>query len=116
MAERTDFERLGKEVTDAGRNLWLAGLGVMAELQTEGKKLFDTLVERGAEFDKGQVQRFEKKLGNRVDAWRDQLEHRVEGAVTGTMKRFGMPTREDLEALSARLETLSSKIDQVTAR
>lgn len=116
MAERTDFEHLGKDVTDAGRNLWLAGLGVMAELQTEGKKLFDTLVERGAKFDKSQLRPLEKKLGNRVDGWRDELEQRVEGAVTGTMKRFGMPTREDFEALSARLETLSSKIDQVTAR
>ena len=116
MAERTEFERLGREVTDAGRNLWLAGLGAMAELQTESRKLFDTLVERGAKFEKGQMRPFEKRLGDRVDSLRDQLGHRVEGAVTGTLKRFGMPTREDLEALNARLETLSTKIDQVAAR
>jgi len=44
-------EALQEELTKRGRNVWLAGLGALATVESEGNKLFRWLVERGEKFE-----------------------------------------------------------------
>lgn len=111
-----DFERLRKEVADGGRNLWLAGLGALAEVEEEGERLFNQLVERGKTFEEKRRKIAEERLKGATDRLEDfggKIRHRVEGAVNDTIKLVGLPTRDDIEQLNSRLETLSAKLDSV---
>ena len=40
-----------KQVIDSAQQIWLAGLGAFAKAQVEGKKVFETLVARGAQIE-----------------------------------------------------------------
>ena len=107
------------KVVAAGRNLWLAGVGAVAEVTEGGLEMFDQLVERGRP-----VQEKQKKL---VEAVTDRatrtvreaqrlVEDTVEFESKGMLKRLNVMTREDVKILSARIQTLSKKVDEAVAR
>lgn len=113
------FEReltaLGDEVAEAGRSLWLAGLGAAKRAEEEGRDLFDTLVERGRKVEKRQFKSIDRTLadtGRRVRELSERVQTRVEGGFRGTLDRLGVATRDDLEALAGRLEALDRKLQQ----
>lgn len=113
-----DFDRLRRDVTEGGRNLWLAGLGAVAEVEDESERLFNQLVERGKSFEKERRQAAEKRFKGATDRLEElsgKLRTRVEGAFSDTMKRAGLPTRGDIEQLNSRLESLSAKLDSMGA-
>ena len=103
----------------AGRSLWLAGLGAAAEVEEEGRELFDRLVRRGRP-----VERRQKKAAaavtERAQRTARELGQLVQDTVAyesrGLLKRLNVMTREDVKILSSRLETLSKKIDEYAAR
>src|SRR3954453_1882459 len=103
----------------AGRNLWLAGLGAVAEGEEGSRELFDRLVERGVPVEDKQ-----KKLADAVTERANKaarevtrlVEETVEFEGRGMLKRLNLMTREDVKILSARLETLSKKISEYAAR
>ena len=47
-----DIKDMEKNVSDTARQIWLAGLGALASAKDEGVKIYDTLVEKGTEFEK----------------------------------------------------------------
>ena len=105
---------LGGDVRTAGRNTWLAGLGAVSVATGESRRWFDDLVERGGalEKDKG------GKIRKRVDGYSDRaknllgtLESGVQGVVTGTLNKAGVPTRDEIRELIDRVETLTSKVE-----
>lgn len=103
----------------AGRSLWLAGLGAMAEVEEEGRELFDRLVERGRPVEERQRQAVETVTDRATRRARDfgrLLQDTMEYESRGMLKRFNVMTRDDVKVLSARLETLSKKIDEYAAR
>jgi poly(hydroxyalkanoate) granule-associated protein len=107
------------QVRIAGRKLWLAGLGAvgtLAELDRESRGLFDRLVERGRPLEERQ-----KKV---MDEWGDraaeklrEVSERARGQVRQDLKRVlvkaGVPTADEWNALTARLEALSLSIDEL---
>ncbi len=111
------LQKMGRDLAATGRNAWLAGLGVVAEADTQGRSLFDRLVERGRPLAEKQketfaeatdkMERSARELGKLVN---DSVEYEVRGA----LGRFGLATRNDLKALERRLETLSRQLDDLT--
>ena len=107
------------KVLATGRSLWLAGLGAVAEVEQEGRELFDRLVERGrpweerrkraAEAVADRAQRTARELGK-------LLQDTVDYESRGMLKRLHVMTRDDVKVLSSRLETLSKKLDDYAAR
>jgi poly(hydroxyalkanoate) granule-associated protein len=114
MSENVNHQ--GAPVT--GRNLWLAGLGAAAAVTEQGKKLFDGLVERGRPVAKRQIEVVDK-VGDRTAAVvqdavklvRDTIEHEAKAVV----KRLDLMTHSDVKILSARLEALSARLDEMAA-
>jgi poly(hydroxyalkanoate) granule-associated protein len=104
-----------RQIRDTGRSLWLAGLGAVAELEKEGKGLFDQLVERGRPLEHRGKQAVDEiggqanaKLREMGQLMRDQVRYDVKRVLT----RVGLPTSEDFSQLAVRLEALSLKIDE----
>ncbi len=118
-------------VVDSAREIWLAGLGAFSVAQTEsgkmieqGNKLFEKLVSEGVKLEKktrnvaetavGDIKgEVESKVGavrkQAVDNW-DKLENIFEDRVARVLGQLGVPTADDVNKLSARVQTLSSKV------
>lgn len=114
-----DRGELDTSVRDAGRKLWLAGLGLVATVDHESRALFSRLVDRGQRRAETALEPV-REAANRVqEAGRDveqRVEKQVNSTVTSTLARLGVPTRDDIERLIARIEGLNRKIERQAAR
>ena len=108
----------------SAHQIWLAGLGAVAQAQAQGSKAFETLVHDGLAFQqKGQEearQRFEEAterfasmaqgLGQQTVGRIDKLEHVFEERVARALHRLGMPTLQDIADLQARVADLEARL------
>jgi poly(hydroxyalkanoate) granule-associated protein len=122
MNETQSIEAGLEKLKSAGRSLWLASLGAVAEVEEGGRDLFDHLVERGRPFEKKQRKAFGKafeKVGDKTQETVRELgtlvQDTVEFETKGVLKKLGMLTRDDVKILSARLDTLARKLDELGA-
>jgi poly(hydroxyalkanoate) granule-associated protein len=102
---------------DAGRNLWFAGLGAVAETNEAGQRLFDRLVERGRPVDERQRKAVESLSGRANGAARELgklVQDTVEYESRRLLKTLGVLTREDVRLLAARLDALEQTIAEYT--
>jgi poly(hydroxyalkanoate) granule-associated protein len=103
----------------AGRNLWLAGLGAVAEVEEGTLSLFDRLIEKGRPVEARQKKAAEavaEKAKDTAMGFTQLVQDTVEYESRQMLKRLNVMTREDVKILSARLETLSRKLDEYAAR
>jgi len=118
-------------VVDSAREIWLAGLGAFSVAQTEsgkmieqGNKLFEKLVSEGMKLEKKTrnvaetaVDDIKGEMESTVDAVRkqavdnwDKLENIFENRVARVLGQLGVPTADEVNKLSARVQTLSKKV------
>lgn len=104
--------------------IWLAGLGAMAQAQAQGNKAFETLVSDGLAFQRKSQeeaqQRFQEAterfahlaqgLGQQTTGRIDKLEHVFEERVARALHRLGMPTLQDIADLQARVADLEARL------
>lgn len=103
----------------AGRSLWLAGLGVVAEVEEGTQSLFGRLVAKGRPVEERQkkaVETVAEKAKGTALGLTQLVQDTVEYESRQMLKRLNVMTREDVKILSARLETLSRKIDEYVER
>ena len=117
-------QALGKGIMESAQQIWLAGLGAFAKAQAEGGRLFDTLVKEGSAIE----QKTRQFTGSKVhevrgavesgvgaarqratDTW-DRLEKVFEDRVSRSLSRLGVPGRQDMDALAARVEQLARAV------
>jgi len=115
------FDRARRELRDAGRNLWLAGLGVVAEVEEGSEKLdhwLDRLAERGRPVEERQRKAFEEieeRTGTTVREMKKLFDDTVQYESKNVLKRLGLMTRDDVQVLAARIDTLARKVDEMVA-
>lgn len=115
---QTTAAGIGREILNAGRNLWLAGLGAIAEVDEASVKLFDRLVERGRPLDERQrntVEAFTDRANGALREAGKLFQDTVEYESRQVLKKMGVLTRDDLKVLSARLDILARQIDEYAA-
>ena len=115
--------QLVQTVRDSAQQIWLAGLGAFSKAQEEGGKVFDSLVKEGetlhrktrgvAEAKVAEVTGNVSKVASRAqsaatETW-DKLEQVFEDRVSRALKRLGVPTAREVEALAKRVEALAAK-------
>lgn len=113
-----------KSITESAQQIWLAGMGAFNRAQAEGSKLFETLVRDGLSLE----QTARKIAGHRAtvvrdvveghvgqareraaDTW-DKLEKVFEERVQRALVKLGVPGRDDLNALTERVERLTDAV------
>lgn len=117
-------EILQDELSKRGRDVWLAGLGALATVEEEGNKLFKRLVERGEQFEeerREELQAASEKAREQRDEALAQIEEASEetqsllmDTVNTALERFGVPTRNEVDRLSKKVETLSEQVDTLS--
>ena len=115
---------LASSVKESAQQIWLAGLGAFAKAQAEGKQVFDALVKEGTTIQKKTQSAAEERF-NEVSSrmtsmaddvtakagkqW-DRLESIFEERTAKAMKKLGVPSAKDVEALKERIEALSAQV------
>jgi len=123
-SSKAQAERLGKSITESAQQIWLAGMGAFNRAQAEGGKLFESLVRDGLSLE----QTARKFTGARADMVRDAVEGTVgqareraadtwdklekvfEDRVQRALVKLGVPGRDDLNALTHRVERLTEEL------
>lgn len=109
-------KQLTSVILESANQIWLAGLGAFARAQEEGTKVFDTLVEAGKEIENTGKRVAEEKVdavaGKATETW-DKLEQVFQERVAKSLNRLGVPSNDDIKALSARIETLSGAVSEL---
>ncbi|MEO7252149.1 MAG: phasin family protein [Arenimonas sp.] len=117
-------EQLSRSLVESAQQIWMAGVGAFTRAQGEGSKLFDALVTEGMNIEKttrklasGRVGAVRNAMEDRVgvvrvrasDTW-DRLEKVFEDRVQRALNRLGVPGREEIAALDARVNALSTQV------
>jgi polyhydroxyalkanoate synthesis regulator phasin len=106
---------LQDKVVDSVRNIWLAGLGAAAMAQEEGTKLFDTLVQKGEEVEKKGSSPLTMMKDKATSAW-DNVTQKIDEQVGISLRRMGVPTREEIATLTKRVDALIVSVDKLRTK
>ncbi len=107
-------KQLSQGVMDSAHQIWLAGLGAFAKTQEEGGKFFDSLVKEGREIENRSKQAANdtvQDIKGKASGTLDRLEQVFEDRVSRALGRLGIPTNDDIQALSKRFEELTESVE-----
>ena len=113
--QTTSGKKLQDELAESAHRIWLAGLGALAAAEQEGAKVFNRLVDRGKEVESRGKQQFQEARGRAESAW-SGMGDKVDEKVNAALHRLGVPTREEIQELTRRVEELNAKIEQLRPR
>jgi len=121
------------DVKSYARKIWLAGLGAYTKVGQEGSEYFQELVKAGqtvekkgkkvvaekleaanAEIDeaKSEVSTFKGK----VELQLDKVERAFDTRIASALNRIGIPSKHDVETLSAKLDELTALLERVARK
>ncbi len=111
---------LAQSVQDSAHLIWLAGLGAFAKVGEEGGKLFETLIKEGEKVEKkardaasvtleGVQEKAGETRGKVADTW-DKVEQLFEDRLARVLNRMGVPSHDELQALTQRVDELQEMI------
>src|SRR5262245_46106375 len=122
------------DVRESAHKIWLAGLGALSVAEEEGSKLFKTLVEQGERFEAAGKERLKEarrgadeaadRARKAAEDTADRARKAAEGAweqiggafderLAKALHRIGVPTRDEIGALSRRIEELTRAVERV---
>lgn len=106
-------------LTKTGKDVFMAGLGIVATIEEQGRQTFETLVEKGKKFEASDKTAISKTLQDARGKMMD-FGKRIEDGVTGTteavLHRFGMPSHGEVQALITRVEQLTAKVEALSKK
>lgn len=122
------------DVKHYSRQIWLAGLGAYAKAGKEGVGYIKGLVSAGegveqkgkklvtvqVEAANSQLDSVKQTVSNNVTSVKskvevqiDKIEKLFDRRVASALNRFGIPSRQDVDALSAKLDVLNALVARV---
>lgn len=128
-APQSEASRMNRSITESAQQIWLAGMGAFNRAQAEGGRLFESLVRDGLSLEqtarrfagsrvtgvKGAVEgRVGQARERAADTW-DKLEKVFEERVQRALVKLGVPGRDDLNALTERVERLTTALHKLGA-
>ena len=114
-------EEMRKNMKDSAQKIWLAGLGALATAEEEGGKLFKNLVKKGEAYEskaKGKLEGLKDQVEDvagkarktATGAW-DRVEEAWDDKVAGTLRRIGVPSKDEISHLTRRVEELTAMVE-----
>ena len=127
---KSDDTQLAEAVRTSAQQIWQAGLGAFAKAQEEGGKVFAKLVKEGTELQKrtqklangkvsdvtGTVVKMADNVSKQAAGSWVKLEQVFEDRVSRSLKSLGVPTQEDIQTLTKRVEELSKAVAALSGK
>ena len=92
-------------IFDVVRNALLAGFGV----QEKVKEFIDELVKKG-ELSESQGAKLVKEWSEKADKGASDINKNVSDLMSKTLEKMNIPTKEEFERLTRRVQNLSSRV------
>lgn len=115
--------QLPVDVLEAGRKVWLAGMGAVGMIGNTSSTLFDTLVEEGKRFQKAElavvdkvVTTTTKTVNTAVSEATTYVQDNVQQVTKKALNGLGMPSRRDVSELTHRVELLTAKVEALAKK
>jgi len=117
-------------VRDSAQQIWQAGLGAFTRAQAEGSKAFEALVKEGVNIQRKTQAAAEERINEATEKmthmaseisskatgqW-DKLETIFEDRVAKALGKLGVPSAQDVQQLSARIEELTQTVRALSAQ
>jgi len=110
--EEATEEEEGNPVLGLVRKVLLAGAGAVALTQEEVEKVIARLVERGEIAEKDGKKLFRDVMEKRKKEAK-KAEGQMDKRLEELLDRMNVPTKSDIDALSAKITALSKKVDEL---
>ncbi|MFJ3521799.1 phasin family protein [Pseudomonas sp. NPDC090203] len=121
------------EVRLYARKIWLAGLGAYVKAGQEGSEYVKELIRTGEQTEKKAKKVIDEKVEaanteidevtgevikakGRVEAQLDKIESAFDRRVASALNRIGIPSKHDVETLSAKLDELTALLERVARK
>jgi len=121
MIAKKKAKEFQTDLTNSAHKVWLAGLGALAMAEEEGNKLFKNLVEKGEGLEQRGKEQVEKARGTVTgmrtvaESYWETFERTLDEKVTSVIHRIGVPTKDEIETLTTKVEDLTKAIDKLRA-
>lgn len=116
------MKEITNDIKDSAHKVWLAGLGALAVTEEEGSKFFSNLVDKGEKFESRRKDDLESLKGKADDAieavgskW-SKVEKVVDERVGKALDKLGLPSRDEIQGLTERVEALTAKLTELEAK
>jgi poly(hydroxyalkanoate) granule-associated protein len=126
-----DVKKTTDKVSSAFRSVWLAFLGIPVAASESGGKAFHYLVERGERVEAQGKEHLKsagqsagravetvtstvgetlRDVGGKARSFAGKSEEAIDQKIADKLKAMGVPTKEDLQALSERVDAIAEKL------
>lgn len=122
------------DMKNYAHQIWLAGLGAYAKAGKEGADYFKKLVSEGEAVEKqgkelvsSQVESATSRVNSKVESIRERFQTRTGSSlskveevfderVASALSRMGIPSKKDVDQLSAKLDDLTAAIKSMESK
>ena len=125
-AGRTEMAKKKKElqndIMDSAHKVWLAGLGAVAMAEEEGGKFFASLMEKGQKLEGKSKEQVEKARGTVAgmktvaESYWETFGRTLDDQMTAVIHRIGVPTKDEIEALTKKVEDLTVAVEKLRTK
>lgn len=122
MTAKKKVKKVQTDIVENAHQIWLAGLGAVATAQEEGGKLFKSLVEKGLDFEKLGKDKVDQAKGAVsgvkvvAESYWETFERTLDDKVTAVIHRIGVPTKDEIDTLTERVENLTASIEKLRSK
>ena len=133
LKKKDDVQSSLSEVRGYARKIWLAGLGAYTRVGQESADYVKDLIKAGETVEKRGKKVIDHELDaanaeidsvkhdlstvkGKVEVQLDKIEKAFDTRVASALNRIGIPSKHDVEALSAKLEELTLLLDRVARK
>jgi poly(hydroxyalkanoate) granule-associated protein len=115
-------KELQNDILESAHKVWLAGLGAVAMAEEEGGKFFSTLLDKGEKLEGKSKKQVEKAKGTVAgmktvaESYWETFGRTVDDQVTAVIHRIGVPTKDEIEDLTKKVEDLTVAVDNLRTK
>jgi poly(hydroxyalkanoate) granule-associated protein len=120
--KKTKTKELQNDILESAHKVWLAGLGAVAMAEEEGGKFFSNLLEKGEKLEGKSKKQVEKAKGTVTgmktvaESYWETFGRTVDDQVTAVIHRIGVPTKDEIEDLTKKVEDLTAAVDNLRTK
>ena len=115
-------KEIQNDIMESAHKVWLAGLGAVAMAEQEGGKFFSNLMEQGQKIENKSKKQVEKAKGTVsgmktvAESYWETFGRTVDDQMTAVIHRIGVPTKDEIETLTKKVEDLTVAVDNLRTK
>ena len=122
MMAKKKAKELQNDIMDSAHKVWLAGLGAVSVAEQKGGEFFQELIDKGQKLESRSKQEMEKAKGTMsgvktvAESYWETFGRTLDDKMTSVIHRIGVPTKDEIETLTKKVEDLTASIDKLRVK